>query len=154
VRRTDPDPDPPRRRDADEIDAIYRWYRGQAMPNLQKIPTERWEAALRPLSSWARYVAAGNAGNLGEMRHAQRIAVELDLRDLERRRLALEASAPPPPPAVERAGSRRRTRQVNFRITPDEYRDLSRAALQYGVTCPTLARMLTVRGVRRALDEA
>jgi hypothetical protein len=45
-------------------------------------------------------------------------------------------------------------RQVGFRLGPDDYERLQRAARLYAMRPSTLARLLTVRGVNLALHEA
>jgi hypothetical protein len=85
---------------------------------------------------------------------AIRAALELSSEARNRRREALDRSAPPPVPRAEARYLRRRAnRQVSFRMTDAERGDLERVALSYGVSSARLARMLTIRGVRRALGD-
>jgi hypothetical protein len=62
-----------------------------------------------------------------------------------------------PPPAfgsesdgrvASELASRRRSRQVGMRLTPDDYELLAEAAERHGVAPSTLARILTVAGAR------
>jgi hypothetical protein len=55
---------------------------------------------------------------------------------------------------VSHAVLRRDRRQVNFRVSDEEYEEIDRAARDDGVSAARLARMLTIRGVRRALERA
>jgi hypothetical protein len=50
-------------------------------------------------------------------------------------------------------GSRSTTRQVNFRLSPAEHAQLVEVAHAYGVSPTRLARMLTIRGVKRVLED-
>jgi hypothetical protein len=92
--------------------------------------------------------------------HAERVAAEWVLMQLGaearlRRQRALEDSAPPPAPDITRdVVRRRRVRQVSFRMSTEEFGDLDRVALAYGVSASRLARMLTIRGVKRAIGNA
>lgn len=57
-----------------------------------------------------------------------------------------------PSPAADHF--RRANRQVNFRLTEDEYVDLATAAQLIGTTPTQLAGMLVRNGVRRVIEEA
>ena len=74
----------------------------------------------------------------------------------ERRRDALERAAPPPVPVLPRTLPlrRRAVRQINFRVSPSEYDEIHAVASLYGVSPSRIARMLTLRGVRRAASDA
>jgi hypothetical protein len=76
--------------------------------------------------------------------------------DAERRRDALERSAPPPVPMLPRTLPlrRRAVRQINFRVSPSEYDEIHTVAGLYGVSPSRIARMLTLRGVRRVASDA
>jgi hypothetical protein len=88
---------------------------GQLIPDLSRLPEERWLEALRPLNRSGRRRAANTSGD---------------------------------PPST---GARR---QVNFRLGPGEHARLIEAAKVFGMRPTVLARLLTVRGVDRALREA
>ena len=76
----------------------------------------------------------------------------------ERRRDALERAAPPPVPVPVLPRTlplrRRAVRQINFRVSPSEYDEIHAVASLYGVSPSRIARMLTLRGVRRAASDA
>ena len=74
----------------------------------------------------------------------------------ERRRDALERAAPPPVPVLPRTLPlrRRAVRQINFRVSPSEYHEIHTVASLYGVSPSRIARMLTLRGVRRVASDA
>jgi hypothetical protein len=64
-----------------------------------------------------------------------------------------------PPPALaggdevaSELASRRRSRQVGMRLTPDDYELLAEAAKLHGVAPSTLARILTVAGARALVN--
>jgi hypothetical protein len=66
-----------------------------------------------------------------------------------------------PPPAfasesddrvASELASRRRSRQVGMRLTPDDYELLAEAAKIHGVAPSTLARILTVAGARALVN--
>jgi hypothetical protein len=127
---------------------------GVPIPDLRKVPREDWDKLLRCCSPWLRRRAidplAGQDGHI----EALRIDFELRGEERERRQKALERSSPPPAPRIESGFIRRRAdRQVSFRMTVRERSDLERVAMAYGVSSARLARMLTIRGVRRALGE-
>jgi hypothetical protein len=74
----------------------------------------------------------------------------------ERRLDALDRAAPPPVPVLPRALPlrRRAVRQINFRVSPSEYDEIHTVAGLYGVSPSRIARMLTLRGVRRVASDA
>jgi hypothetical protein len=128
---------------------------GPSVPNLKEIPRDRWVDALRPLSPSDRLAATRTMEGREGFIAAQLALNELHGEDIMRRKKALAESAPPPAPeiAMPRAlkPRRRETRQVSFRLSPAEYEELDRAARLYAVSGARLARMLTMRGVRRVL---
>ena len=65
------------------------------------------------------------------------------------------AQAPPVPPRMPAGDppTRGSSRQVNFRLGPNEHARLREAAPLFGMRPTALARVLTVRGVDRALYE-
>lgn len=129
----------------------YAW--GQPIPALDRIPRERWREVMAPLRPMARKSAA-NAVALGGISAALALVGELEIADAAPQAAALDA--PPPrlpagsPPKHPNASSR----QINFRLAAGQYERLVRAAGLYGVRPTTLARMMTVAGVDRALYEA
>jgi hypothetical protein len=124
---------------------------GQLIPNLSRLPEKRWLEALRPLNRNGRSRAANTVGP-DKIRQAMALIGELMLEDDAARARAF--AAPPvqlprgdPPPTGAR-------RQVNFRLGPGEHARLIEAARVFGLRPNVLARLLTVRGVDRALREA
>ena len=124
---------------------------GELIPNLSRMPQERWLDALRPLSRAGRRRAANTVG-MDKIRDATALIGELMVEDDAARARAFAAppvqlpSGDPPP-----TGARR---QVNFRLGPGEHARLIEAARVFGMRPNVLARVLTVRGVDRALREA
>ena len=124
---------------------------GQLIPNLSRMPEERWLEALRPLNPYQRRRAANTVG-MAKIRTATALIGQLMLDDDAARArafatppVALSSGDPPP------KGARR---QVNFRLGPGEHARLIEAARVFGMRPNVLARLLTVRGVDRALREA
>jgi hypothetical protein len=124
---------------------------GRLIPNLSRLPEERWLEALRPLNRSGRSRAANTVG-MDKIRDAIALIGQLALEDDAARVRAFAAppvqlpSGDPPP-----TGARR---QVNFRLGPGEHARLIEAARVFGMRPNVLARLLTVRGVDRALREA
>jgi hypothetical protein len=126
---------------------------GESLPDLELIPEAQWEEALRPLTQAQRRLAVDGVGTSGTDR-LHGLLLRLAAEDERRLEVALERSAPPDVGPLPRSGlTRREVRQVSFRLSPAEHQDLQRAASFFGVSCARLARMLTIRGVRRALTD-
>ncbi|MEA2157495.1 MAG: hypothetical protein QOE11_3635 [Solirubrobacteraceae bacterium] len=129
---------------------ISGWHFGEPIPDLDRIPQERWREALAPLRRGTRQMARAHCQS--DVQAAGILIGELMLEDGEATWRAMET----PPPAMPRAGappSRRSAEQVNFRLTADEHQRLVTAARIYAMRPTALARLLTVRGVDRALHE-
>ncbi len=124
---------------------------GRLIPNLSRLPEDRWLEALRPLNRSGRDRATSMVAP-DKVRHVMALKGQLSLEDDAARARAFAAppvqlpSGDPPP-----AGARR---QVNFRLGPGEHARLIEAARVFGMRPNVLARLLTVRGVDRALREA
>lgn len=128
---------------------------GAPVPDLDAIPQDQWKDVLRSCTSWARVLALDTTKTHAERVAADWILVQLDGEARMRRSAALQESAPPPAVTLDSdIRPRRSVRQVNFRMSRNEYSELDRVARAYGVSAPRLARMLTIRGVRRALEGA
>jgi len=126
---------------------------GDLVPELTEIPGDRWEEVLRPLEPDLRAVAAARL-RPDRALAAEAILLRLEDEDEERRLRALTESAPPDvAPPARRPYVRLEPKQVSFRLSEAEHRRLQRAARAYGTTGARLARMLTIRGVRRALRD-
>ena len=128
-------------------------HEGEPIPDLSRIPKDRWVDALRPSSPRVRRHAISTVTTFDDVAPACQAVAWLAFEDEQRRAEALRRSAPPPSPTGLAKARGRRMRQVNFRLTPAEYQDLRSVAFDYGVTATQLARMLTIRGVRRARDD-
>jgi hypothetical protein len=127
---------------------------GEDYPDLEQVPQEDWKEVLREFPPRVRRLATGRLVGRDGYAAAIRADLELDWEARDRRKQALERSAPPPAPRLEARHIRRRAdRQVSFRMTDRERGDLERVALAYGVSSARLARMLTIRGVRSALGQ-
>lgn len=130
---------------------IMGYHDGEPIPKLNAIPQERWPHVLRPLGQWTRRHALQtvDAARIGA---AIAIVSGLMSEDADRR-LRAEEAAPPrmPAGALPVSGPRR---QVNFRLGPREHARLHEAAELFAMAPTTLARVLTMRGVDRALYEA
>jgi|GEM_PF-6829329 len=129
---------------------ICGWNRGEPIPALDRIAQERSRDVLRPLRHVTRQMAQG-ATQRGFV-FASELVGELWLADGDARDRAV--SAPPPAMPAGARPPRRRAHQMNFRLAPDEYDRLAEAAKLFAMSPTTLARVLTARGVDRALYEA
>lgn len=124
---------------------------GEPAPDLRRIPRERWRSALAPLSGRARRVAAATVSGPDDVLDVMQLIGELMLEDPLAPR-----ERPVPVPRTPRAGpppARGASRQVSFRLGAHEHAQLVRAAGLFALRPAVLARLLTVRGVERALYE-
>jgi hypothetical protein len=122
-------------------------------PDLREIPAEQWQEALRPYSPSLRLLAIERL-DAQRSQEAHAVLIRLGTEDQQRREEALVRSAPPDVGRLPRPILiRREVRQVSFRLSLGEHDELRRAAAAYGVSNARLARMLTIRGVRRALRD-
>ena len=142
------EPAPPRMHDGVPI----RGYRGgEPIPDLGRLPQERWRDVLRPLSRSTQLAAKSTVRTVADAQAAGILVGELLLEDATALARADEApprmpAGAPPPPGP--------SRQVNYRLGPEEYARLLAAARLFAMRPTTLARVLTVRGVDSALCEA
>jgi hypothetical protein len=124
---------------------------GERIPDLSQLPKERWRDALRPLSRNGRIRSQSTVAPK-EVMVVMAIIGELLLEEGAVRARAISAgparmpSGDPPPNETRR--------QVNFRLGEGEHARLAEAARLFGMRPNVLARVLTVRGVDRALREA
>ena len=130
---------------------ITGYWRGEPIPDLNALAQEDWLEALRPLRPWTRTLATGRLRTVEQAQAAGVIRGQLMLedpaphtRDVERAVPRMPGGAPSP---------RGRGPQINFRLGPDEHTRLLEAARLFGMRPTSLARLLTVRGVDRALYE-
>ena len=129
---------------------IHGHHCGEPIPDLRRIPRERWREVLRPLRQRTRRYSLASSGSL--WREAVQVVSELDIEDPAPFMARSAASDPPRMPAGV-APSRAPARQISFRLDADEYGRLCAAAELYSLRPTTLARVLTTRGVDRALYE-
>ena len=129
---------------------IWGYHYGEPVPDLKRLPQERWGEVLTPLRAAARQIAVNTVATQADVVAAMALVGELLLADGLAR--AGAQAAPPPMPAGE-PPARGRGRQVNFRLGPREHARLVEAARLFGMRPTVLARVLTVRGVDRALYE-
>lgn len=129
---------------------ITGYNRGEPIPDLGRLPQERWREVMRPLGAYTRQLARGSVRTQAEAIAAGILIGDLILQDRP------VGVLPPPskPPDCPDPPSRGRSRQVSFRLGPDEHERLLEAARAYGMRPAVLARLLTVRGVNRALHDA
>lgn len=144
------DLDAPERPLPEHIPIAFRW-NGHAIPDLAQIDERDWVGVLKTLRRPIQAVAVNTApGGVSNYLYNH---------------MALFDRPPPISKAVERAVSsplgvpspkvpgRPRRRQVNFRIEHDEYDRLREAARRLGVRPTELARLFTMSGVNRALED-
>jgi hypothetical protein len=128
------------------------------VPDLSKIPREHWRAVLRMTHRSVRERAARTAMriDLPAAGHATALMIEVDCEETAARERAQSAAAWPrelPRPRAERQ-RKRRSRQLNIRLSVDEHAALQRATDLLGLRPTEVARMLVVRGVHQVLREA
>lgn len=142
------EPEAPRTHDGIPI----RGYRGgEPIPDLARLPQERWREVLAPLRHGTRQAAKCTVHTVADAQAAGILVGELLLHDGAIAARA-EAAAPPRMPAGA-PPARGSGRQLNYRLSADEHARLLEAARLFGMRATTLARLLTVRGVDRALYE-
>ena len=128
---------------------ITGYNRGEPLPDLSRLPQDRWTEVLRPLSAGTRRRAVASVATPADVLAALALVTDLMLEDPPPGALPPATPMPPRVPAPRRGSSR----QVNFRLGPDEHSRLVEAARMYGLRPGTFARLLTVRGVDAALYE-
>src|SRR5436305_8608238 len=130
---------------------MFRW-----IPDLARIPKERWREALARFSPLARDEAVRKLRDPREHFDALLIAGECNTADEEARARMSRATEDVRVrvPVPEARPSPRRIRQVNVRLYARDFESLARAARVLGTTPTELARILIVRGTRRVLEEA
>ncbi len=122
------------------------------IPDLARLPQAQWLDALRPLSGYERTRALNRLPTMEQVSFAYSVIGQLMLENSIASQRAIAAPAPrlpvgDPPPNGPR-------RQVNFRLGAGEHARLLEAARLFGMRPNMLARLLTVRGVDRALSDA
>ena len=120
---------------------------GPSVPDLSRIPEERWAEVLLPLTERERSDAVYNH-LLGARIHravALRDALPSGFVASVGRDSLSEGTAIPAPTPARTPGSR----QLNLRISPEQYARLEQAAAQLGEKPTVLARLLVVNGVNR-----
>jgi len=124
---------------------------GEPIPDLGLLPRERWRDALRPLSGATQLVAQSTVRTVADAQVAGALVGELMLEGAAAAARAREAAPPRMPTGAPPV--RGSSRQVNYRLGAHEHARLLEAARLFGMRPTTLARVLTVRGVDRALYE-
>jgi hypothetical protein len=124
---------------------------GEPIPDLDRLPQERWLEVLRPLSQRTRREAKHSVRTVAQAQAAGAVLGELIVEDAEV--VAQAQQLPPPRMPAGAPPARGAGRQVNFRLGPNEHARLREAARLFAMRPTTLARLLTVRGVDRALYE-
>lgn len=142
-------PEPQPRRMHGDI-PIRGYNRGEPVPDLSRLAQERWREVLTPLSPYTRQLAKGTVGSIPDAIAANMLVGDLIV---SAPAPSLAAAPPPLPRAVADPPARGSRRQVNFRLSPDEHARLTQLARAFGMRPGPLARLLTVRGVERALYE-
>lgn len=129
---------------------ITGWYRGEPIPDLNALPQDRWREVLRPLSYWPRTHATASLRTVEQARVAASILGGLGERPTPGNR---DVDAEPPRMPGGAPPARGASRQINFRLGPDEHARLAEAAALFAMRPTALARVLTMRGVNRVLYE-
>jgi hypothetical protein len=124
------------------------------VPDFSEIPRHRWEEVMRTIPERLRIPSV--QGGFLPMEDAVEL-MQLARSDLppapsdRARKAVLEKPQLAPAPSTDHF--RRANRQVNFRLTEDEYADLATAAEMLGTTPTQLSGQLVRNGVRRVLAE-
>lgn len=129
---------------------IRAYNRGEPIPDLSRLARERWREVLTPLSPYTRQLAKATVGSIPDALAANELVGDLIVSAPPP---SLAAAPPPMPRAVADPPARGSRHQVNFRLTADEHARLTQVARTFGMRPGPLARLLTVRGVERALYE-
>ena len=129
---------------------IRGYNRGEPVPDLGVLPQERWREVLTPLSPYTRQLAKATVGSIPDALAANALVGDLSISASPP---SLAAAPPPMPRSVADPPARGSRRQVNFRLSADEHARLTQVARAFGMRPGPLARLLTVRGVERALYE-
>jgi hypothetical protein len=137
----------------DEI-PIYGWWMGHPIPDLARIPRERWEEVLRQTHPTVREHASRALDELKLVAEANVIGWRIRDEELARAKAARKVVAFPAPLPGAVVPKRTRYKQVNIRLPPARYEDLCEAASIIGMRPTALVRMLTIRGVTQILAEA
>jgi hypothetical protein len=137
----------------DEI-PIRGWWGGHPIPDLAKIPRERWEEVLRQTHPSIREKASQTLGELKLMTEANTIGWRILDEERARAKAARTVVAFPTPLPGATVPKRTRYKQVNIRLPPARYEDLCEAATIIGMKPTALVRLLTIRGVTQMLAEA
>lgn len=135
--------------------ADHAW--GLPVPDLRRIPQDRWLEVLRPLPRRVRMKASHTAPTRA-VSDVLILIGGLDLEDAEREHAAREAarrSPDVPAPSVEpvRSAERRWGRQISMRISDEQFEKLQRAASHLGLTHTQCARMFVLNGSARVVYE-
>jgi hypothetical protein len=138
---------------ADEPDP--RW----ATVDLERIPQELWEQALRPLHRQQRTFLAMQLSDETLRSAAMELAFEMDMAESERaiarveaRHRARRTAAPLPTPTATHASAKASV-QLNIRLRRDDHARLARAAAAVGLRPATLARALVLNGAAQILRD-
>jgi hypothetical protein len=129
---------------------IRGYLRGEPIPDLSVLPQERWREVLTPLSPSTRQFAKATVGSIPDAMAVNALVGELIVSAPPP---SLAAAPPPMPRSVADPPARGSRHQVNFRLSADEHARLTHVARAFGMRPGPLARLLTVRGVQRALYE-
>ena len=123
------------------------------VPDFTRIPRERWEEVMRTIPVHLRVPAAQGIGVDDPAGLVELAMSDLPPTPSDRARSAVrEKPRLAPTPTAD--AFRRATRQVNFRLTDEEYINLATAAQLIGTTPTQLAGMLVRNGVQRVIEEA
>lgn len=127
---------------------------GHAVPDLAKVPEDRWFDVLLPLPRGARTAAVNSAPSDRidkALAVAGRCLLEGDARRDAVRRVAARPPVVPEPPPVR--ALLRGAVQVNVRLRRSDHADLAAAADLLSMTPTALARMFMLGGARKVLAE-
>jgi hypothetical protein len=114
------------------------------LPDLNEIPRERWAETLRPLEDRDRRRAAGKVRGQDALMAALELVGYMLIEDPVVPPLGVPTPDLPQAPSAEKP---QRARQVNFRLSAEQYERLERLARALELAPAALARLMVVRGV-------
>jgi hypothetical protein len=130
---------------------VYRYYQDQPVPDLRRIPRERWFEVLAPLEPEARHVAANTAP--GSAFEIWALLGKLELHDGQRNERLRRAERPRSLEAPTWRPGPKRGRQVNIRLYGRDHAALVQALRWSALGPRSWRRTFVVRGARRVLYE-
>ncbi len=134
---------------------VRELWSGEPLPDLARIPEDRWKEVLRPLSQATRRAAVNTVRTPQDAGKALTLVGALMLEDARSPAPLTDALSEPPrlPAPAARPVSSLQGRQVNVRLRRSDFAALRRAAEVVDMAPTQLARVFIINGSRRLLYE-